>query len=101
MRLPQVEGDVELLLAGRSLLTPHAGEAYPGLLVWRGPGWELGVIVPDDGQTLLAHGGETGYGYETIDGGRATGFELRAGDRATLVRTGLPHALVEWRIERA
>lgn len=92
---------MEVLVAGRNLLTPHGDDAYPGLLVWRGPGWDLGVIVPDDGQTLLARGGEKAYGYETIDGGRAAGFELRAGDRATLVRSGLPHALVEWAIERA
>ena len=92
---------MELLTAARNLVTPHGAEAYPGLLVWRGPGWSLGVIVPDDGQTILARGGETAYGYETVDGGWAAGFELHAGDRATLVRCGLPHALVEWCIERA
>jgi hypothetical protein len=63
--------------------------------------WQVWVIVPEDGQTVRAVGGERTYGYETVDGGRAEGFELRAGDRATLVRSGLPFALVEWRIERA
>ena len=65
-----------------------------------GPEWDTFVIVPEDGQTLRAIGGEKVYGYQTIDGGRAEGFELQAGDSATLVRSGLSYALVEWRIER-
>jgi hypothetical protein len=89
------------LQTGRNLLTPHAPEQYPGLAVVKpGPEWDTFVIVPEDGQTILALGGETVYGYETVDGGRAEGFELARGERATLVRSGLPFALVEWQIVR-
>jgi hypothetical protein len=88
------------LQSGRNLLTPHAPDRYPGLLVVKpGPEWDTFVIVPEDGQTVRALGGEKVYGYETVDGGRAEGFELAPGERATLVRSGLPFALVEWRIE--
>jgi hypothetical protein len=87
--------------SGRNLLTPHGPEHYPGLLVVKpGPEWDTFVIVPEDGETVLAWGGEKVYGYETVDGGRAEGFELRPGERATLVRSGLPFSLVEWEIER-
>jgi hypothetical protein len=93
---------VETARGARNLVTPHAPDSYPGFLVVRpGPGWRLWIIVPEDGQTIEAQGGEEAYGYTTVDGGRAQGFVLRAGDRATLVRSGLPHAFVEWRIERA
>ena len=93
---------VESVQGGRNVLTPHNPSAYEGLLVVKpGPQWEPWVIVPEDGQTIVARGGEKTYGYETIDGGHAAGFELRRGDRATLVRSGLPYAFVEWRIERA
>lgn len=89
------------LQAGRNLLTPHGPEGYPGLLVVKpGPEWDTFVIVPEEGQTIQALGGEKVYAYETVDGGRAEGFELAPGQRATLVRSGLPHALVEWRIEQ-
>jgi hypothetical protein len=92
----------ETFRSGRNLLTPHGPESYPGLLVVKpGPEWEVFVIVPEDGATILARGGEKVYAYETSGGGHADGFELRAGDRATLWRSGLPHALVEWRVERA
>ena len=89
------------LQSGRNLLTPHAPEHYPGLVVVK-PGleWDTFVIVPEDGQTILALGGEKVYEYETVDGGRAEGFELARGERATLVRSGLPFSLVEWRIAR-
>ena len=87
--------------SGRNLLTPHGPEAYPGLLVVKpGPDWDTCVVVPDDGATIVARGGEKIYAYETVDGGRAQGFELRPGDRATLVRSDLPFALVEWRVQR-
>jgi hypothetical protein len=87
------------LRSARNLLTPHEPESYPGLLVVKpGPEWDTFVIVPEDGQTIRALGGEKVYGYETVDGGRAEGFELREGERATLVRSGLPFSLVEWRI---
>lgn len=89
------------LQAARNLLTPHGPGSYPGLLVVKpGPEWDTFVIVPEDGQTVQALGGEKVYGYETVDGGRAAGFELTPGERATLVRSGLPFSLVEWRIER-
>ena len=92
----------EVHRSGRNLLTAHRPEDYPGLLVVKpGPGWDISVIVPDEGATVVARGGESVYGYETPDGGQATGFELRAGDRATLTRSGLPFCLVEWSVERA
>jgi hypothetical protein len=93
---------VETLVAGRILMTPHATQDYPGLMVVRpGPLWSLGLLVVEDGQSFLAKGGERVYPYETRERVRADGFELRAGDRVTLVRSGLPAFLVEWRIERA
>ena len=93
---------VEIVQGGRNVLTPHDPSAYAGLLVVKpGPRWEPWVIVPNDGQTIEARGGEKTYGYETIDGGHAAGFELRPGDRATLIRSGLPYSFVEWRLERA
>jgi hypothetical protein len=92
----------ETYAAGRNLVTLHGPEGYPGHLVVKpGPNWAVHVIVPEDGATVVALGGERIYGYETVDGGRADAFELRPGDRATLVRGGLPFALVEWRVERA
>jgi hypothetical protein len=95
-------GMVETVRGARNLVTPHPPDAYADRLVVKpGPGWKLFIIVPEDGQTLLARGGEEAYGYVTVDGGRAQGFTLRPGDRATIVRSSLPHAFVEWRIERA
>lgn len=92
----------ELYTAGRNLLTTHGPETYPGLLVVQpGPEWSVFVIVPEDGATIVARGGEKVYAYDTVDGGHAGGFELRPGDRATLVRSGLPFSFVEWRVERA
>jgi hypothetical protein len=89
-------------VGARNLVTPHAPKQYPGLLVVRpGPEWSVSIIVPEVGETVHALGGEKAYEYETADGGRAEGFELRPGDRATLVRAGLPFAMVEWRVERA
>ena len=86
----------------RNLVSPHPPESYEGLLVVKpGPGWRRFILVPEDGQTVTALGGEEAYAYVTVDGGRAQGFILRPGDRATIVRSGLPHAFVEWRIDRA
>ena len=92
----------ETVIGARNLMTPHGVDDYPGLLVVRpGPGWDMAVIVPKDGDTIVGRGGELSYSYDTMDGTHAEGFNLRVGDRATLVRSGLPHFLVEWRIERA
>lgn len=92
---------IEVFRSGRNLLTPHGPEGYPGLLVVKpDQEWEVSVIVPEDGASFVAVGGEHIYSYKTVDGGQAEGFELRSGDRATLVRVGLPYSLVEWRVER-
>jgi hypothetical protein len=89
------------LQAGRNVLTPHPADAYPALEVIRPGAWDLALILPQPGQTIVALGGEKVFAYETVDGGRAQGFELRRGDRATLLRRDLPFCLAEWRIEHA
>ncbi len=92
----------ETYVGARNLVTEHPAERYPGLTVVKGgPAWNVWVICLQDGETLTARGGEQACGYQTVDGGRAQGFALLAGDRATLVRSGLPHAFVEWRVERS
>jgi hypothetical protein len=90
----------ETFRSGRNLLTPHAPTSYPGLQVIRPGRWDMSLIMAGTGQTVVALGGERVFAYETVDGGRAQGFELRAGDRATVVRMGLAYGLAEWRIER-
>ena len=92
---------VEVVRGGRNVLTSHDADSYPGLLVVRPGKWDLRLIVPKAGQGFVALGGEKVYAYETIDGGRAEGFELRRGDRATVVSLDLPFSFAEWRIERA
>lgn len=93
---------LETRTSARNVLTLHPPESYPGLLVVKGaPQWQVWVIVPEDGQTILASGGEKVYAYDTVDGGHAEGWELRRGDRATLVRSGQPHGFAVWRIERS
>jgi len=91
---------VETYRSGRNLETPHPPEAYPGLRVVRIGQWPVNLITPKDGEIVIALGGERVFGYETVDGGRAEGFDLRSGDRATLVRSDLPFFFAEWRIER-
>jgi hypothetical protein len=92
----------ETLNAGRNVLTQHGPEHYPGLQVVRPSAqWLVHVILSEEGQTIEARGGERVYAYDTVDAGHAEGFVLEAGDRATLVRSGLAHFMVEWRIERA
>jgi hypothetical protein len=92
----------ETFIAGRNLMTTHGAECYPGLRVVRpGPLWSIGLIVPEDGQTVVARGGERIHGYETMGGACAQAFQLEGGDRATLVRSDLEASLVEWRVERA
>jgi hypothetical protein len=93
---------VETFVSGKNLHTTHPGEAYAPIRTVRpGPGWEVTILVPIEGQGFVALGGEHCFPYETPDGGRAQGFTLHAGDRATMVRAGLPHQLAEWRVERA
>lgn len=83
-------------------LTPHPCDMYGSLLVVDvAPGWPYNVIVPNDGDTIVGLGGERIIAYVTPDGVVAEGFELRPGDRATRVRSGLEAQLAEWRVERA
>jgi hypothetical protein len=91
----------EILHAGRNVLTDHSLDAYPGIRVIRPGRWDRALIVPEQGQTIAALGGEEVFPYETVDGGHAQGFVLRPGDRATLVRKDLEYCLAEWHIERA
>jgi hypothetical protein len=93
---------VETFLAGKNLHTTHPGEAYAPIRTVRpGPEWTETILVPTEGQSFTALGGEHCFAYDTADGAHAEGFMLAAGDRATLVRTDLPHSFVEWRVERA
>lgn len=93
---------VERLVGAIYLSTPHPSGRYPGLTVAQvGPQWPYAVICMERGQTVVALGGERAAGYQTPAGGVAHEFVLERGDRATLVRTGLPHMLGEWRVERA
>ncbi len=93
---------VETYLGSCNPLTPHDCDQYaPLLVVHPAPGWPYNVIVPSDGETIVALGGERILAYTTPGGGVAQAFELRPGDRATRVRSGLPFHLAEWRVERA
>jgi hypothetical protein len=93
---------VEILRGSLNPMTPHACDRYGDIVVVDvAPGWPYNVIVPKDGQTIVALGGERILAYTTPTGAVAEGFELRPGDRATRVRSDLPHHLGEWRIERA
>jgi hypothetical protein len=93
---------LERCQGGQNLYTPHRQEDYPGIFLYRnGPAWILGILCPQPGQGFVALGGERLLAYETPTGARAQGFELRCGDRATLVRVDGPHHLAEWVIERA
>jgi hypothetical protein len=98
---PDAPARAEILRGGGNVLTLHGVDDYPGLLVVQSSGWKVRVIVPADGQTIAALGGETLYAYELPNGVAAEGFTLAAGDRATRVRSDLPHSLSEWRLERA
>jgi hypothetical protein len=92
----------ETYIGSRNPMTPHACDAYGSLLVVDvAPGWPYHVIVPNDGETIVALGGERLLAYKTPTGGVAQGFELRPGDRATRVRSGLAFHLCEWKVERA
>jgi hypothetical protein len=93
--------DVETYRSARNLETPHPLEAYPGICVFAVASWTHSLIVAEAGQSFVARGGERALAYETPQGGRAEGFELRLGDRVTMVRSDLPFYLAEWQIERA
>ena len=96
------QGNTEIYRGSCNPVTSHGCDAYRGLLVVDvAPGWPYNVIVPNDGETIVALGGERIVAYTTPSGARAEGFVLRPGDRATRVRSELPHHLAEWRIERA
>ena len=83
-------------------MTPHGCDKYQGLLVVDvAPGWPYNVIVPNDGETIVALGGERILAYKTPSGAVADGFTLRPGDRATRVRSDLPSHLAEWKVDRA
>ena len=83
-------------------LTPHGCDKYGALLVVDvAAGWPYNVIVPKDGETIVALGGERILAYTTPSGAVAEGFTLRPGDRATRVRSDLPSHLAEWKVERA
>lgn len=83
-------------------MTPHGCDQYGSLLVVDvAPGWPYNVIVPKDGETIVALGGERLLAYTTPSGAAADGFTLRPGDRATRVKSGLPSHLAEWKVERA
>ena len=93
---------VEIYRGSLNPLPPHACDRYaPLLVVHPAPGWPYNVIIPNDGETILALGGERILAYTTPGGGVAQAFELRPGDRATRVRPDLPFHLAEWRVERA
>jgi hypothetical protein len=97
-----IQAMVERYRGGKNLFTPHDAEDYPGMFVYRnGPAWVMGILCPEPGQSFVARGGERLLAYQTPTGARAEGFELRRGDRATLVRLEPPHHLAEWVIERA
>lgn len=92
---------IEHYRGSRNPLTPHPCDRYGTLLVVSvGRGWPYNVIVPNDGDTIVALGGERVLGYTTPDGAVAEPFELRPGDRATRIRSDLPAHLCEWRISR-
>jgi len=92
---------VDVVRGSINLYTPHRSTAYPGIMVVRpGPQWTEGLMVPEEGQTIVALGGEHAYGYTTPAGGVAQEIVLESGDRATLLKVGLPHYLGEWRVER-
>ncbi len=92
---------VETVHAASNVATLHGVDDYPGLTVVAVPGWTLRVIMPQAGQTIVAHGGEHVHAYTLRDGTQAASFRLDAGDRATCLRDDLPHSLTEWRIERS
>lgn len=94
-------GVVETFIGGVHLATPHSPDEYPGVKVVRPGQWEYAVIVPSDGQTFAARGGEWVPGYRLRSGIEAQGFTLGPGDEVTRLRADLPGSLAEWRVRRA
>lgn len=93
---------VETFVSAKNLHSPHPIGSYATLREVRPwPGWDVTILVMNEGDSFTALGGEWCYGYRTPDGHAAAGFVLAPGDRATVVRTGLPASLAEWRVERA
>lgn len=91
---------MEIYRGAHNLKTTHGAEHYPGFRVVVPCQWSYGVIVPRDGQTLIARGGERLIPFRTAAGAEAQGFTLAPGDRATRVRTDLPHSFAEWHVSR-
>jgi len=91
---------VERHRAGRNFLTPHGTEAYPGLRVVRPGEWSMALLVPGDGASFVARGGERLLGYTTVSGVRAESLTLQPGDRVRMVAWDLPASLVDWEVER-
>jgi hypothetical protein len=93
-------GQPEIYRGAQNLTTQHAPEHYPGIQVVLPFEWSYAVIIPQDGQSFTALGGERLLPYQTADGAVAQGFTLSAGDRVTRVRSDLPHAFAEWHVLR-
>lgn len=91
---------VEIYRGAHHLTTQHGQEHYPGLLVVVPFAWSFGVIVPQDGQTIIGRGGERLIPFRRIKGEPAQGFTLAPGDRATRVRMDLPDSFAEWHVVR-
>lgn len=94
-------GPVETYRGGVHLTTTHEPAAYSDVQAVQVGAWRYAVLVPEDGRTFTALGGERLLPYETARGARAEGFTLRPGDRVTRLRSDLPSSFAEWRIERA
>lgn len=97
----QSPAPVEIYRGAHHLTTHHPKEDYPGLLVVIPFEWSFAVIVPQDGQTIVARGGERLIPFPTISGQEAQGFTLSPGDRATRIRTDLPNSFAEWHVVRS
>lgn len=91
---------MEVYRGAHNLKTTHGAEHYPGILVVVPCQWSYGVIVPRDGQTIIAQGGERLVPFRTAAGVEAQGFMLAPGDRATRVCIEPSHSFAEWHVTR-
>ena len=98
---PQQAAPVEIYRGAHHLTTSHDKERYPGLLVVVPFQWSFAVIVPQDGQTITAAGGERLIPFRRIKGEPAQGFTLAPGDQATRVRIDPSNSFAEWHVVRA